>query len=408
MFCRSCGNDDLLPFADLGEAPPSNNLTGKLNDKIHEKYYPLRTFTCSNCLLVQTEDFVQAEKMFKEDYVYLSSQSETWLKHAKNFVEQIVLEEALSENSMVYEIASNDGYLLQYIAEKNIKSVGIEPTKLAADIAREKGLIIRKDFFSPLVANELKLEYGLGNLIVANNVLAHVPDPKVILNGINTLLANDGIATIEFHWVLKLIEKLAIDTIYHEHFSYYSLKSFSYVASLCGLKVVDAKELETHGGSLRVTLAKESSDRNIQNSVSRILEIERGAGLDNKSTYLNFQGKIDDIKISLVEFLKTHKANGKIVLGYGAAAKASTLLNFAGITPNLLNMVADKSTSKIGKSIPGCNIEVVSPEELISVMPEVVIIFPWNIAPEIVEYLSSNLSKETQYYKCVPTMERIA
>lgn len=407
MHCRSCGCVDFWEFADLGSAPPSNNLLDPTKILKQETEFPLRTFACVNCFLVQTEDFVEAEVMFNPDYVYLSSNSDTWLDHAQNFVKKSIASQSLDTESQVYEIAANDGYLLQYFKDSFVPCVGIEPTALAAGIARNKGIEIEEAFFDEDLADKLVEKYGPADLIVANNVLAHVPDPKVLLRGIAKLLKLDGVASIEFHSLIELKNKLAIDTIYHEHFSYYSLTSFKIVSEMCGLRVVSVEKLPTHGGSLRVKLAKSESPQIEDVSVRQTLTQEKEAGITKAEFYLGFGKEIEQIKSSFRDFLKSCERENKVVAGYGAAAKASTLLNYAKITPEELSAVADRSPSKIGKLIPGSGIPVVAPDQLREIDPDFVIIFPWNIATEIIQQLSTELKPSTKFVKLIPNIQQL-
>lgn len=402
MICRSCGSKNLTLFLDLGTSPPSNSLVpfDKLSEQ--EEYYPLRTLVCEQCMLVQTEDFVVASEMFTPDYAYFSSFSSTWIEHAKQFVNDMMSRCSLNKSSFVVEIASNDGYLLQFVDQHGIPCLGVEPTDETAAVAVDKGLNVINEFFSHNLGKKLANEHGLADLIVANNVLAHVPEPLDLLKGIEALLKEDGLASIEFHSLKELIDKIAIDTIYHEHFSYYSLISFQSLANAAGLKVVDIEKLSTHGGSLRVYLSRKISSQSLSPAVQAQLDEEAAIGLRELSTYNEFSKKVDGLKVSYIDFLHSLREKGFKVAGYGAAAKASTLLNYADIQADLMPMIADKSPSKIGKYVPGCRVPIVDIKTLVNFDPDVVVIFPWNIKDEVIKELSSRLKSTAKFYKFVP------
>jgi len=351
---------------------------------------------------VQTEDFIEAHDIFTSDYVYFSSYSSTWIKHAENFVQKAIKNYSLNHNSFVVEIASNDGYLLQFVKKSGIPCLGIEPAEETSAIAGNKGINVINDFFSLKLSGEIVEKYGQADLVVANNVLAHVPDPENILRGVYILLKNTGVASVEFHSVKELMQRQAIDTIYHEHFSYYSLYSFKKLAESARLKVVDVQELDSHGGSLRVFLTKDNSIHDVSNRVSDVIASEYEMGLEDINTYRKFSDNVIDIKHACINFLLNAKKEGLKVAGYGAAAKASTLLNYAGITTNLIPFIADKSPSKVGKYIPGCRIPIVDVAELIKFEPDYIVIFPWNIKNEIISELSPRLSKKVKFFQLGP------
>jgi len=345
--------------------------------------------------------------MFTPDYAYFSSFSSTWIEHAKQFVNDMTSRCSLNKSSFVVEIASNDGYLLQFVDRNGIPCLGVEPTDETAAVAIGKGLNVINEFFSENLGQKIAKEYGRADLIVANNVLAHVPEPLDLLKGIETLLKEDGLASIEFHSLKELVNKVAIDTIYHEHFSYYSLISFQFLANAAGLKVVDVEKLSTHGGSLRVYLGRKNSSQSLSPAVQKQLDEEAASGLREVSTYREFSKKVDGLKVSYIEFLQDVKDNDLKVAGYGAAAKASTLLNYADISPGLMPMIADKSPSKIGKYVPGCRVPIVDVETLVNFGPDVVVIFPWNIKDEVIKELSSRLKSTAKFYKFVPKITEL-
>ena len=279
MKCRSCSSVNLIDFCDLGKAPLSNSLVPAFQLEQHEIWYPLKIKVCVECLLVQTQDFIEAHDIFTSDYVYFSSYSSTWIKHAENFVQKAIKSYNLNHNSFVVEIASNDGYLLQFVKKSGIPCLGIEPAGETSVIAENKGINVINDFFDLKLSREIVEKYGKADLVVANNVLAHVPDPANILRGIYVLLKTNGVASVEFHWLKELIARQAIDTIYHEHFSYYSLHSFKKLAESARLKVVDVQELASHGGSLRIFLTKDNSNHEVSNRVSDVIASEYEMGL---------------------------------------------------------------------------------------------------------------------------------
>ena len=402
MKCRSCSSVNLIDFCDLGQAPLSNSLVPAFQLGQHEIWYPLKIKVCVECLLVQTQDFIEAHDIFTSDYVYFSSYSSTWIKHAENFVQKAIKSYNLNHNSFVVEIASNDGYLLQFVKKSGIPCLGIEPAEETSAIAENKGINVINDFFSLKLSGEIVEKYGKADLVVANNVLAHVPDPENILRGVYILLKTTGVASVEFHSVKELMQRQAIDTIYHEHFSYYSLLSFKKLAERACLKVVDVQELDSHGGSLRIFLTKDNSIHDVSSRVSDVIASEYEMGLEDINTYSKFSDNIIDIKHACINFLLNAKKEGLKVAGYGAAAKASTLLNYTGITTNLIPFIADKSPSKVGKYIPGCRIPIVDVAELIKFEPDYIIIFPWNIKNEVISELSPRLSKKVKFFQLAP------
>jgi len=393
---------NLIDFCDLGQAPLSNGLIPECQLGQNEKRYPLKIKVCVECLLVQTQDFVEVHDIFTSDYVYFSSYSSTWIKHAENFVQEVIKSYNLNHNNFVVEIASNDGYLLQFVKKSGIPCLGIEPAEEASAIAENKGINVINDFFSLKLSEEIVKKYGKADLVVANNVLAHVPDPVNILCGVNKLLKSTGVASVEFHSVKELMQRQAIDTIYHEHFSYYSLNSFKKLAESAHLKVVDIQELDSHGGSLRVFLTRDDTNHDVSNRVNEGLASEYEMGLADINTYRKFSDNVMDIKHACINFLLNAKGEGLKVAGYGAAAKASTLLNYAGITRSLMPFIADKSPSKVGKYIPGCRIPIVDVAELVKFDPDYIIIFPWNIKHEVISELSPKLSKRVQFFQLAP------
>lgn len=385
MKCRHCGSDVILPFIDLGAAPPSNAYLTTVTLRVPEKYLPLRVFVCTECWLVQTEDYTGVDELFSSDYAYFSSYSTTWLQHAERYVADMKTCFSLNEKSHVVEVAANDGYLLQYVKAHGIPCLGIEPTASTAGVARAKGLTIVEDFFGVRLARDLVAQGKRADLMVANNVLAHVPDINDFVGGFAVLLKPAGVATFEFPHLLRLVSENQFDTIYHEHFSYLSMISVLRIFEKNGLNVFDAEEIATHGGSLRVFAQRmDSRNHNTSNRVVELLRRERAAGMDKSEFYFGFQERADQVKKDLVAFLIDMKCSGKKVAAYGAAAKGNTLLNYAGITPDLLPYACDAAPSKQGKFLPGTRIPILPPTALSERKPDIVLILPWNIASEVV------------------------
>lgn len=406
MQCRSCNSPLNKKLIDLGSAPPSNAYLTKESLKSPESSFPLRVLICHHCWLVQTEDYAKASQLFDSDYSYFSGFSKSWLLHAKNYVDKMITEFGICEDNNVLEIAANDGYLLQYFQKLNIPCYGVEPTSRTASAAREKGLSIVEDFFGVNLAKKLLRERGTIDLIIANNVLAHVPDINDFVKGFSILLAENGIATFEFPHFLKLFLENQFDTIYHEHFSYLSLTSVKEIFSRNNLIIFDVEEIPTHGGSLRVFAQKtDTVKREITNNVMKILLRENEMKLFEIETYNNFQSNAEEIKNNLIMFLIESKKKGKKVAAYGAAAKGNTLLNFAGVRGDLISYVVDRNPSKIGKYMPGSRIPIVKEEFLISDRPDFVLILPWNLKNEIKTQLNYLKDWGGQLLVALPNLE---
>jgi len=380
--CRHCGSPLEQTVIDLGHQPPSNAYLLPEQLALPEITYPLQVFICTNCWLVQLPAHAAAEELFSDDYAYFSSMSSSWCAHAQQFVDCAVERLALGSESLVVELASNDGYLLQYVQQRGIPCLGIEPTHASAEAARAKGIETIEHFFGVQLATELKP----ADLVVANNVLAHVPDINDFLAGISRLLKPQGRASIEFPHLKRLLEGNQFDTIYHEHYSYLSLKVVTRIAMLAGLDVVDVEELPTHGGSLRVWLAHHGVEQPTE-VVSSILSSEAAAGLETLESYVGFQQRAEAAKQGLLQFLLEAKRHGRCVLGYGAAAKGNTLLNYAGIRSDLLPAVADRAASKQGKLLLGSHIPVISPEQLAMMAADTLLVLPWNLIDELRQQL---------------------
>jgi SAM-dependent methyltransferase len=406
MRCRHCQSPLTSRFADLGTAPPSNSYL-RIDQLIcPERWYPLRILWCSVCFLVQTEDRADRSELFPEDYAYFSSVSKTWLKHAEDYVADVVPRFKLGPNSFVIEIASNDGYLLQYVKKRGIPCLGIEPTTGTAQAAREKGLAVREIFFGLSAADALINEDIAADLMVANNVLAHVPDINDFVRGFSRLLKPNGAATFEFPHLLSLVSDCQFDTIYHEHYSYLSLTTVTRIFERCGLQVFDVVKIPTHGGSFRV-FAQRADTRPFQvtSSVSEVLREEEVVGIKTPAFYDGFQDRMNRIKNDLIMFLIDAHRAGKTVFAYGAAAKGNTLLNYAGVRSDLVKGVADLSPVKSGKFLPGSRIPVVSPDRLIDARPDYVLILPWNLKKEIMEQLRDVNKWGGKFVTAIPKLE---
>ena len=394
LICRHCSSDLNHEVIDLGHQPPSNSYLKKEELFLPEISLPLKVFVCKKCWLMQLPNHSNPEEIFKKDYAYFSSTSLSWCLHAKNYVENVIKKINLNQRSHVVEIASNDGYLLQYFKKLNIPCLGIEPTHETGEVARKKGINTMEEFFGTNLAQTL----DKADLVIANNVIAHVPDINDFIKGISILLKNDGLASVEFPHLLNLLEKNQFDTIYHEHFSYLSLYTLKQIANLAGLNVVEVEELATHGGSLRVWLAKSSSKSNSSN-VKKILDKEKKFNLQNICAYEGFQKKAEDAKFSLLEYLLKLKRRNTTVLGYGAAAKGSTLLNYSGITSDLIPAVADSAKSKQGKYLPGSHIPIITPEEYEAFNPEITFVLPWNLIKEL-----KNQFSDKKIFTAIPNL----
>ena len=388
MICRHCKCDVSLQLIDLGVTPPSNAYVDPERSNDIEQTYSLRVLVCESCWLVQTKDVVDAAELFSHDYAYFSSYSTSWLEHSKAYVKQVERQFSLGVQSLVVEIASNDGYLLQYFKEKDIPCYGIEPTVSASEAAKRKGLDTIQEFFSAKIARELRERGCQADLVVANNVLAHVPNINNFLEGVAILLKKNGVATFEFPHVVNLISENQFDTIYHEHYSYLSLTSLRHILDSMGLRLFDAEKLETRGGSLRVFVQLSDGGRQeVASAVGQILNEEEKVGVSQRDFYLNFQEKAEKSRNDFIEFLECAKEEGKTVAGYGAAAKGNTLLNFAGINAELLSYIVDQNPAKQGKRTPGSRIPIVTEAHLRGDKPDYVIIFPWNLKQEVMSLL---------------------
>jgi SAM-dependent methyltransferase len=406
MKCRHCHAELTLPFLDLGTAPPSNAYLSPEQLGAPETWYPLRVFACTACWLVQTQDYAHRSDLFASDYAYFSSYSESWLRHAQGYVEAMTRRFELGPGSHVIEVASNDGYLLQYVQAKGIPCLGIEPTAGTAKVARVKGIEVREEFFGRDLAQRLVAEGRAADLTAANNVLAHVPDIKDFVAGFAEVLKPHGVATFEFPHLMRLVAECQFDTVYHEHFSYLSLTAVANVFQRNGLALFDVEEIGTHGGSLRVYAQRaDRGQRERAPAVDALLERERTAGMTTRAYYEGFQARADRIKDDFVAFLIEAKRAGKRVMAYGAAAKGNTLMNYAGVRGDLIAGVADRNLAKQGKFMPGSRIPIVAEDRLKQARPDYIVLLPWNLKPELMHQLQYVREWGGRLVTAVPSME---
>ncbi|WP_082583050.1 class I SAM-dependent methyltransferase [Frateuria sp. Soil773] len=388
MKCRHCQTPLDSVFLDLGSAPPSNAFLSAADLNAAETHFPLRLYTCANCHLVQVDELQKHDALFSSDYVYFSSYSRTWLNHAERYVARAVERLALNSRSLVLEVASNDGYLLQYVKARDIPCVGVEPTASTATAARNRGIETLDGFFGERFALNFVATRHPVDLVIANNVLAHVPDLNDFVAGLATVLAPAGVITVEFPHLLQLVAQRQFDTVYHEHFSYFSFHTAQRIFNSHGLRVWDVEELPTHGGSLRLWICHNDAAHGETPAVATLLTKEASAGMLGQDYYHGFQPLADDIKNAFLTFLLDCKRNGKQVVGYGAAAKGNTLLNYAGVRPDLLGYVVDASPHKQGRYLPGSRIPVLTESRIRESRPDFVVILPWNLREEITEQLA--------------------
>ncbi|KUH80947.1 SAM-dependent methyltransferase [Mycobacterium sp. GA-1999] len=390
---------------DLGFAPPANAYLQAEDLCSPEMYYPLRVQVCHRCWLVQTEDYARAEELFSADYAYFSSTSSSWLDHAAGYARTIIDRLQLGPESFVVEVASNDGYLLKSFVAAEIPCLGIEPTASTAAAAEALGIPVAREFFGEALGRRLSSEGRRADLIVGNNVYAHVPDINDFTRGLAAALKPEGVVTLEFPHLMPLIERTQFDTIYHEHFSYLSLTTVAQIFAMAGLRAWDVEELPTHGGSLRVYGCHAAAPISTTDSVSSLLAREGQFGLTRLETYTAFQSRADRVKDDLLAFLIDQKRTGRRVAAYGAAAKGNTLLNYAGVRADLLPYVCDAAESKQGKFMPGSHIPIRSPEALRENPPDDVIILPWNIADEVRTQMADLARSGTRFVTAVPQLK---
>jgi hypothetical protein len=402
--CRHCSAPLEHVFLDLGFAPPSNAYLTAEDLHKPETYYPLRVLVCDQCWLVQTEDYADEGELFDPGYAYFSSISSTWLEHARKYVEMITGRLALNVDSLVIEVASNDGYLLKNFLAAGIPCLGIEPTASTAEAAERIGIPVIRQFFRERLGKELAASGRQADLILGNNVFAHVPDINDFTRGLKAALKLSGTITLEFPHLKRLLESNQFDTVYHEHFSYLSLHALERIFAAAGLKIYDVEELPTHGGSLRVYGCHADSTQKVGEAVAWLLEEEKKHGLLRLETYTGFQSRAEKVKDDFVAFLLEQKRSGKKVAAYGAAAKGNTLLNFAGVKPDLLPFVCDAAPSKQNKYLPGAHIPIRHPDALAAAAPDYVVILPWNIADEVAAQNRALAAQGTRFVTFVPEM----
>ncbi|GAB4165173.1 MAG: methyltransferase C-terminal domain-containing protein [Terrimicrobiaceae bacterium] len=405
MLCRHCRTPLSLIMADLGTSPPSNSYVEEADLSAPEKWYPLRVHVCTCCWLAQTADFVDREECFSTNYAYFSSCSPGWVRHAATYAQEMISKRQLGADSLVVEVACNDGYLLQHFKNAGVPCYGIEPTTSTGSVARSLGIDVVPEFFGSALAKRLVGERGHADLIAANNVLAHVPDINDFAAGFATLLKPGGLATFEFPHLLQLLEKNYFDTIYHEHFSYLSLHAVKAVFGPAGLTVVDIEELPTHGGSLRVHAMRSDSAVATSPRVGAFLAREQSAGLLGDTVYRGFQKKVEKARTDFLRFLLDAREAGRRVAAYGAAAKGNTLLNFAGVKPDLIEFVVDRSPGKIGRYLPGSRIPILPESALSTEKPDIIVILPWNLRDEVSSQISYAREWGAKFVVALPKLE---
>ena len=389
MKCRHCASDLAFQLIDLGSAPPSNAYLTAISLRRPEKWFPLKVLVCEQCWLVQAESYSRASELFNDEYAYFSSFSDAWLAHSEKYVNEMVERFSLSGTSHVVEVASNDGYLLQFVKSRGIPCLGVEPTASTANAARLKGIDTVERFFGVSLARELAAEGKSADLTAANNVLAHVPDINDFVRGFTILLKPQGVATFEFPHLFQLITERQFDTIYHEHFSYLSFTTVSEIFESQGLSVFDVETIGTHGGSLRVFAQRSDlGARPRSTRVSEMMELESSVGMRSRTFYEGFERDAETAKAELLKILVESKLAGKKVAAYGAAAKGNTFLNYAGIKSDLISYVVDRNPAKQGKWMPGSRIPIVDEAHLKQHQPDVIVILPWNIKSEVLTQLS--------------------
>jgi hypothetical protein len=405
MNCRHCGKNLSHVFLDLGFAPPSNAYLSAADLTRPETHFPLKLFACDDCWLVQTEDHARADELFRSDYAYFSSTSTGWLAHAKLYAEEMTRRLGLGPSSHVIEVASNDGYLLKNFLGAGVPCLGIEPTASTAQAAEQLGIPVLREFFGEALGRGLAAQNRQADLIIGNNVYAHVPDINDFTRGLQAALKSEGTVTLEFPHLMRLIEQKQFDTVYHEHFSYLALYTVARAFDAAGLRVFDVQELPTHGGSLRVFGCHSSDARPQSESVQQLLLREEAFGLRSLDTYRGFQAEANRIKDDLLTFLIEQKRAGRRTVAYGAAAKGNTLLNYAGVKPDLLPFVCDAAPAKQNRFMPGSHIPILHPDAIAAYRPDIVLILPWNLSLEVRRQLSFISQWGGRFATAVPSME---
>ncbi len=408
MKCRFCKTELTDTFIDLINSPASNSFLKPEELNEPETFYPLKVYTCSKCFLVQVDEYKKSDAIFNSDYVYFSSYSTSWLQHAKAYTELMINRFGYNQKSLVIEVASNDGYLLQYFKENNVPVLGIEPTANTAEVAIGKGIESVVDFFGVRLATELAAKNIKADLLLGNNVLAHVPDIVDFVGGMKIILKDEGVVTMEFPHLMQLVDNNQFDTIYHEHFSYLSFTTVQQIFASQGLELFDVDEIPTHGGSLRIYAKhKEDKSKPVSANVAAIMKKEGDKGMNGLAYYDNFQQKALQVKIGLIEFLLQQKKEGKSVAAYGAAAKGNTLLNYCGIKSDLIDFVVDANPHKQNKFLPASHIPVKNEQYLKDRKPDFVIILPWNLKEEITAQLSYIKNWNGKFVVPIPALQII-
>ena len=403
--CRFCKTPLRHTFVDLGMSPLANSYLTPAQLQHMEPFYPLHVYVCEQCLLVQLEEWESPEAIFG-DYTYFSSYSDSWLQHAKTYVDMATERFSLGPHTQVVEIASNDGYLLQYFVAKHIPVLGIEPAENVAHTAVQKGIPTRVAFFGEKTAQELVESGTQAHVLVGNNVLAHVPQLNDFVAGIKILLKPQGVATLEFPHLMRLMAENQFDTIYHEHFSYFSFTTVQQVFTTHGLRLFDVEELPTHGGSLRIYACHNTdTTKAVGERVSNLLAREEAAGFTRLDHYLAFDAQVQGVKYQMLDFLLRARRQGKSVAGYGAPAKGNTLLNYCGVRADLIDYTVDRSPHKQGHFLPGTHIPIYSPERIHETKPDYVLILPWNLKDEIVDQMSTIRDWGGQFVVPIPELQ---
>ncbi len=402
--CRSCDAPLERLFVDLGMSPPCEDFLTEERLHVPETFYPLDVRICDACLLVQLPTYLSAQSIFSE-YAYFSSYSDSWVEHAARLVDEGVRRQHLDAGSRVIEVASNDGYLLQHVLALGIPALGIEPAANIAAAADAKGIPTLNEFFSRAVAEQIVATSGPADFVVANNVFAHIPDLNDFTAGLATVLRSGGLLSIEVAYLVRLIERNEFDTIYHEHFMYYTVLSAEAVLTRHGLRILDVEELETHGGSIRLWVVHDADPRPSTDSVEAIKGRERAAGFGSPDGYGGFAARVEAVKRDLLEFLIAERRRGSTIAGYGAPGKANTLLNYCGIRTDLIDFLVDRNPYKHGRYTPGTHIPIFAPEHLDAARPDVILIMPWNLRDEIAGQLAHSRSLGTRLVVAIPNLE---
>lgn len=404
--CRFCGSRNSRLFVDLGLSPLCQTQIRPEQLNHGEAFYPLRVFVCEECLLVQLDEYVSPEVIFSGDYPYYSSYSESWVKHARHYVQQVIKAYGINSESFVVEVASNDGYLLQHFVQAGVPCLGIEPAGGVAEAAKAKGIETITKFFGTSTARDVVEGYRKADLVLGNNVLAHVPDLNDFVRGLQEMVADSGIITMEFPHLIRLIQENQFDTIYHEHFSYFSFSTVTRIFAHHGLSIFDVEELPTHGGSLRIHAAKsKTGNRSRSARAQELLDREHELGADSLSFYTGFAQQVAETKRALLDFLITAKREGKTVVGYGAPGKGNTLLNYCGIREDFLDYTVDRSPHKQGTFTPGTRIPILDPSAILQTKPDYILILPWNLRQEIVHSMAAVREWGCRFVVPIPRVE---